>query len=127
MFTFCSGGKSVFITQIFFIFGSKREKTRIYCKTGSGFENADQEKSLGSAKSDVDTMRCRLLLPRAVLGIREILVPIRMRIRILGSVPLTNRSGCGSGRPRNIRIRIRETCTFSSFFKDKSHKEVTKE
>jgi hypothetical protein len=28
-----------------------------------------------------------------------------MRIRILGSVPLSNGSGCGSGRPKNIRIR----------------------
>ncbi len=31
-----------------------------------------------------------------VLGIRDILV------RILGSVPLTNRPGCGSGRPKKI-------------------------
>jgi hypothetical protein len=45
-----------------------------------------------------------------------------------GSVPLTNGSGCGSGRPKNIwilwirirlRIRIRNTCTFKSSFKDK--------
>jgi hypothetical protein len=34
---------------------------------------------------------------KAVLRIREILVRILMRIRILGSVPLTNGSGCGSG------------------------------
>jgi hypothetical protein len=33
-----------------------------------------------------------------VLVIRDILV--RILIRILGSVPLTNRSGCGSGRPK---------------------------
>jgi hypothetical protein len=32
-----------------------------------------------------------------MLGIRDILFRIRMRIRILRSVPLTNRSGCGSG------------------------------
>jgi hypothetical protein len=36
----------------------------------------------------------------AVLGIRNILVRIRMRI--LGSVPLTNGSGCGSGRPKTL-------------------------
>ncbi len=35
----------------------------------------------------------------AVLRIRDILV----WIRILGSVPLTNGSVCGSGRPQNIR------------------------
>jgi hypothetical protein len=29
-----------------------------------------------------------------------------LRIWILGSVPLTNGSGCESGRPNNIRIRI---------------------
>ncbi len=41
-----------------------------------------------------------------VLGIRDILVRIRMRI--LGSVPLTDGSGCVSGMPKNIRIlRIR--------------------
>jgi hypothetical protein len=34
-------------------------------------------------------------------------VMIRMRIRILGSVPLTNGSGRGSGRPKNIRIWMR--------------------
>jgi hypothetical protein len=36
-----------------------------------------------------------------VLGIRDSLVRIGMRIRILGSLPLTNGSGCGSGRPKN--------------------------
>jgi hypothetical protein len=49
------------------------------------------------------TPNCQYL---AVLVIRDILV--RIRIRILGSVPLTNRSGCGSGRPKNkwiLRIR----------------------
>jgi hypothetical protein len=48
----------------------------------------------------------------AVLGIRDILVRIRMRIRNLWSVPLTNGSGCVSGMPQNIRIlriRIRNT------------------
>ncbi len=49
-----------------------------------------------------------------VLGIRDILV----RILIRGSVPLTNGSGCGSGRPKNVRIRIRNTGAFTSF-KDK--------
>jgi hypothetical protein len=38
-----------------------------------------------------------ILMYVSVLGIRDILVCIRMRIRILGSIPLTNRSGCGSG------------------------------
>jgi hypothetical protein len=32
------------------------------------------------------------------MGIHDILVTIR--IQILGSVPLTNTSGCGSGRPK---------------------------
>ncbi len=63
----------------------------------------------------------------AVLRIRDILVPMDH-----GSVPLTNESGCGSGRPKNIwkvrnRMRIRNTGIFTSFFKDKSHKEVTKQ
>jgi hypothetical protein len=60
---------------------------------------------------------------RYLLRVRDILVRIRMRMGILGSVPLTNGSGCGSGRPKNIRIRmgikIRNTGTFTSFFKDK--------
>jgi hypothetical protein len=42
---------------------------------------------------------------KAVLRIRDILVRIRIRIRIIGSVFLTNGSGCGSGRPKNMRIR----------------------
>jgi hypothetical protein len=45
-----------------------------------------------------------------------------VRIRILGTAPLTNESGCGSGRPKNIRIlriRIQNTNTFTAFFKDK--------
>jgi hypothetical protein len=43
-------------------------------------------------------------MKQSVLWIRDILV----RIRILGSVPLYNGSGCGSGRPKNVRIlRIR--------------------
>ncbi len=44
-----------------------------------------------------------------------------------GSVTCWNGSGCGSGRPKNIRIRMRNTVTFTSFFKDKkswSHKTV---
>ncbi len=39
-----------------------------------------------------------------MLGISDILVRIQMRIRILGSVSLTNGSECGSGSPQNIRI-----------------------
>ncbi len=47
-----------------------------------------------------------------------------MQIRMLGSEPLTSGSGCGSGRPKNIRIlgirmRIRNTATFTPFFKGK--------
>ncbi len=62
----------------------------------------------------------RLARNNAVLSIYDILVRIRMLIRILCSVALTN----GSGRPKNIRIRIRKT---ASFFKNKSHKEVPKQ
>jgi hypothetical protein len=55
-----------------------------------------------------------------MLGSRDIFV----RIRILGSVPLNNGYGCGSVRPKiiwilRIRMRIRNTGTFKSFFKDK--------
>ncbi len=50
-----------------------------------------------------------------MLGIRDILE----RIRILRFVPLTNWSGCRSGRPENVRIRIRNTRSFTSLFKDK--------
>ncbi len=56
---------------------------------------------------------------KAMLQIRDILV----RIRILGSVPLTNASGCGSGRPKNIRIR--NTGSHSSFFKDSEGSHLT--
>ncbi len=58
---------------------------------------------------------------KPVLWVRDILV----RIRILRSVPLTNGSGresarpMRSGRPKNIRIQIRNTGTFTSFVKDK--------
>jgi hypothetical protein len=53
------------------------------------------------------------------LGICDILVRIRMRMRILGSVTLTDRSGYG--RPKNIwiRMRILNSGTFTSIFKDK--------
>ncbi len=44
--------------------------------------------------------------PYQVLWISDILVRIRVRIQILGSVPLTNGSVCGYGRPKNLRIRI---------------------
>ncbi len=59
-----------------------------------------------------------------VLGIRSILVRIlvriRMRILILGSVPLTNRYWCGSGMHKNIPYESgSETLV-------KSHKAVTK-
>ncbi len=50
----------------------------------------------------------KLALVKAVFRIHDILVWIRIR----GSMPLTNGSGSGSGRPKNmvirwIRIRIR--------------------
>jgi hypothetical protein len=47
--------------------------------------------------------------------IRDIFV--RILIRILGSVPLTNFSGCGFERLKNIGIRVRNTGTCLSFFK----------
>ncbi len=50
------------------------------------------------------------LYQKAVLRIRDILV----RIRILGSGLFIKGSGCGSGRPKNIRIP--NTGTFTSFF-----------
>jgi hypothetical protein len=64
-----------------------------------------------------------LNVKKAALGIRDILV----RIRILGVVALTHGSGCGFGRPKNIRIGIQNTGTFTSFSKIKSHQEVTKQ
>ncbi len=51
-----------------------------------------------------------------MLGIRDILVRIRLRIRILRSVLLTNGSECGSGRAEN---------NLHHSSKIKSHKEVT--
>ncbi len=59
-----------------------------------------------------------LVLPLflAVLRIRDISV----RIRILWSAPLSNGSGCGSGRPKNIRMWIRNTDKKSQ----RSHKTV---
>jgi hypothetical protein len=48
-----------------------------------------------------------------------------MRILLLGSISLNNGSGCGFGRPKNIRygsecrIRILNAGIFTSFFKDK--------
>jgi len=57
----------------------------------------------------------------AVLRMCDILVRIRMWIRILRSEPLTNGSGFGSERPKIIGIlqigmRIRNTGTFTTFF-----------
>jgi hypothetical protein len=54
-----------------------------------------------------------LQYPNAVFRTRDILVRIQMRIRIHGSVPLTNEYGCGSGKPKNICIRIQNTGTFT--------------
>ncbi len=39
--------------------------------------------------------------------IRDILVRIRMRMRILGSVPLTNRYGCGCGSVPKSSVTLR--------------------
>ncbi len=56
----------------------------------------------------------------AALGIREILV----KIRILGSVPLTNGSGCRSGMPKTYgSYRSGSGCGSGTLVK--SHKEVT--
>ncbi len=77
----------------------------------------------------IGTGPCSILSTRkAVLRIRDMLV----RIRILRNVPsLANGSRYGSGRPKNmriLRIRILNTGTCASFFKDKkswrSHKTV---
>ncbi len=87
--------------------------------------------ALGFKPGSMRAKAVRSWIQNTSVGDRDILV----RIRILGSLPLTNGSGCGSRRPKNIRIpRIRiqmlmilNTCTFTSFLKDKkSHKEVTK-
>ncbi len=45
-------------------------------------------------------------------GIRDIL----MRIRICGSVPLTNRSVSNSGSNSSLTLRMPKTCFFSSYF-----------
>ncbi len=57
----------------------------------------------------------------SVLRIRDILVRIRMRI--LGSVPLANGSGCGSGGPKK-HTRSRKTGTFTHSSKIKSPETV---
>jgi hypothetical protein len=62
-----------------------------------------------------------ILLYIAVLRIRDILA----RIGICGSVPLTNGSGprtdgSGSGRPKNIRIRIRNTGILTPYLDQRS-------
>jgi hypothetical protein len=54
----------------------------------------------------------------------------RMRIRILGSVPLTDGSGCGYVRPKILRtwirmlMRMRNNGIFTSFFKDKKSERI---
>jgi hypothetical protein len=57
----------------------------------------------------------------AVLRIRDIMV----RIRILGSIPLTNRSRCGSRRPKITRIP-EHWYIFIIIQRKKSRQEVTK-
>jgi hypothetical protein len=61
----------------------------------------------------------RITLVSSSVGIRDILVRIRMRIQILGSVPLTNGPDADPEGPHMIRIRIPNTGTFTSFFKEK--------
>ncbi len=58
---------------------------------------------------------------KAVWRIRDILV----RIRILGSIPLTNGSGSGSGRTKKCRSGSRTLVHKHHSTKIKSHKEVT--
>ncbi len=50
-----------------------------------------------------------------VFQVRDILVLIRMRIRILGCVPLTN--GCGSVPKSSVTFRMQQKnqCKFKSF------------
>jgi hypothetical protein len=45
-----------------------------------------------------------------------------------GSVLVNNGPGCGSGRPKNIRIlmRVRNAVTLTSFFKDKKSLRIYK-
>ena len=63
--------------------------------------------TLGKKSQFVQTRNFQKITRNPVLRIREHFVQIRIRIRIFGSVHLTNGSGCGSGRLKNIRIRIR--------------------
>jgi hypothetical protein len=59
--------------------------------------------------------------PQEMLCIHDILVRIRIRVWIRGSMPLTN--GSGSCYFRHLLIEG----TLTSFFKEKSQKEVTKQ
>ncbi len=69
---------------------------------------------------------------RALLRIHEILLRIRMRTGIPGSIPLINGSGCGScyfhKRSSRFFCLLLFDATFTSFFKDekskRSHKTV---
>ncbi len=58
----------------------------------------------------------------AVLRIRDILVRIRMRMRILGSVPLTNGSYVDPGGPKTYGFYVSGSgtlvYTYASFFKE---------
>ncbi len=84
----------------------REEKAKLLEKFQEATRLAEEVKKL---KAELDSKSGK----HCFLGIRDILV----RIRILGSVPLTKGPGCGSGR--TVWMRIRNTGTFSSFFKDK--------
>jgi hypothetical protein len=54
--------------------------------------------------------------PESSVPVRDILVRIRMRIRILGSVPLANGSGCGSAPKSFVTLRMQKYIFFVSYF-----------
>jgi hypothetical protein len=91
---------------------------------GQAFSQGRAAKKVGKNKStnfdSISNLHKYLLL-----WIRDILVRIRIRIRILRSVPLSNGSGCGSGRPKNIRTYAGSGCGSGTLVK--SHKEDTKQ
>jgi hypothetical protein len=58
------------------------------------------------------------LILKPVFRIRDVFLGIRMRIRILGSVPLTNGCGseCGSVPKSSVTFRMQKKYFFSSYF-----------
>jgi hypothetical protein len=72
-------------------------------------------------------VKAKIQVKQPVLRIRDIL-GIQMLIGILGAVPLTNESGCGSGRPKTYGSNGSGTLVhLQHSSKIKSHKEVTKQ